>query len=438
MQNIDIVYFYEHASRELDVACAVAAILEREHDLSVKIVHWPVGYPAIENRIQTRLVVLPFCYTEDYFTLLLAKWRKATYFNVSWEQLFYAGNLKAKTPRGRFATNHVIHHAWSESYAEFLREQGIKEQDIFINGQPAYTLYDEPYRYYFKSRADLATEYGLDPTRQWVLFPENYNWSFYTQEKLDQYIKEGQSPEEIHAMREFCEQSLTDTILWCNEVAKKGNVEMVIRPRPSTALDTFLKAIDRILPRIPERLHIIQEESVREWILASDIVVSSYSTSMIEAAIAGKAIYMLEPYPIPDPLRAEWHDLLPHIKTSKEFSKACSSMAAQETDHRLNQWARKSMMAHGDSIRRLADYLVQLHRERIKLPSAIPWEIAIPDIKNRWFTWLRLPYRRIKHLLFRHKIGNISLDYVKDIKDEAEIRVRIQKWAELIFASNRD
>lgn len=438
MQIVDIVYFYEHASRELDVACAVAAILEQDHGLSVKIVHWPVGFPAIEDHIKTRLVVLPFCYTEDYFTLLLAKWRKAKYFNVSWEQLFYTGNLKAKTPRGSFATKYVIHHAWSEAYAGFLREQGIKEQDIFVNGQPAYTLYDEPYRFYFISRTELADKYGLDPTLQWVLFPENYNWSFYTQEKLDQYIKEGQSPKEIYAMREFCEHSLTDTILWCNEVANKGEVELIVRPRPSTSLGRFEEVINSIIPNMSERFHIIQEESVREWILASDIVVSSYSTSLIEAAIAGKEIYMLEPYPIPDPLQAEWHGLLPHIKTGDEFFKACSNGVAQDTGYRLEQWARQTMMAHGDSIHRLADYLVQLYEEKSAFPRTLPWDVVSPDIKNRWFTWLRLPYRRIKRLLFRRKIVNIPLDYVSDVKDEEEIRLRIQKWADLISVSNQD
>ena len=96
------------------------------------------------------------------------------------------------------------------------------------------------------------------------------------------------------------------------------------------------------------------------------------------------------------------------------------------------------MMARGDSIRRLADYLVQLHQGRNEFPPAIPWEIISPDIKNRWFTWLRLPYRRIKRLLFQHKIGEIPLDYVKDVRDDAEIRVMRQKWSEAIFASKQD
>jgi surface carbohydrate biosynthesis protein len=438
MQFVDIVYFYEHASRELDVACAVAAILEREYGLSIKIVHWPVGFPAIEDRIRTHLVVLPFCYTEDYYTLVLAKWRKALYFNVSWEQLFYSGNLKAKTPRGRFATKHLLHHAWSEMYADFLMKQGIDERDIFVNGQPAYKLYDEPYRNYFKSRTDLAAEYGLDPTRRWILFPENYNWAFYTQTKLEQFVKEGQSPAEVNAMREFCDRSFTETVLWCDEVASQENVELVIRPRPSTTLNDFQEAINRIFPDRSSRIHIIQDESVREWILASDIVVSSYSTSLIEAAIAGRAVYMLEPYPIPDPLRAEWHALLPHIRTGKEFFDACSYDTDYKTGHRLGQWARQSMMGRGDSIRRLAEYLVQLHRERAALSPAIPWKVLAPNIKDRWFTWLRLPYRRVKRLLFRHKISRVPQAYVKDVKDEAEIHTMIRKWAEFISASRQD
>ncbi len=101
--------------------------------------------PDIYGRVQPRVVVLPFCYTEHSFDCLL-EWRQSAFVNLSWEQFFYPGNVKFKTPAGEFAVKHVLHHAWSEDYAEFARRQAIPDERVFVNGQPAYKLYDEPYR----------------------------------------------------------------------------------------------------------------------------------------------------------------------------------------------------------------------------------------------------------------------------------------------------
>jgi hypothetical protein len=161
VREVDVVYLYEHAARELDVACAVTARL-RAAGIRVEIVHWPTGFPHAVTQIRPRLVVLPFCYTEDSYEALLAYWRESIFFNLTWEQLFYSGNQQAKTPRGEFARRHVFHHAWSEMYQSFLMDAGLAGKNIFLNGQPAYTLYDEPYRGYFPSRVELAERLRLD------------------------------------------------------------------------------------------------------------------------------------------------------------------------------------------------------------------------------------------------------------------------------------
>jgi hypothetical protein len=192
MRDVDIVYLYEHASRELDVACAVTARLRREHGASVEIMHWPQDFAAAVATIRPRLVVLPFCYSERSYTNLLHFWYKVIFFNLTWEQLLYPGNQKAKTPRGEFAVKHVVHHAWSDAYAELLRVQGISEDRILCNGQPAYKLYDEPYRRYFPAREQLARRYALDTEKRWVFFPENYNWAFYSDAMLTRFLADGQ------------------------------------------------------------------------------------------------------------------------------------------------------------------------------------------------------------------------------------------------------
>jgi len=429
MREVDIVFLYEHAARELDVACGITAGL-RQLGLSVEIVHWPTGFPQAVVQVRPKMVVLPFFYTEESFEALLAYWRNAVFFNMTWEQLFYSGNLKAKTPRGEFSTQHVIHHSWSEIYKAFLNENGIPSERIFLNGQPAYALYDEPYRHFYPSREELAERYGLDVSLRWVLFPENYNWAFYTEATLEQFIKSGQSPDDVGAMRAFCDRSLKTVLEWCDRAAQ-GNVEIILRPRPSTTQQEFEAFTKRILSHIPERLHIIQKESVREWILASDVVVSSHSTSLIEGAVAGKQVYILEPAPIPASLHVDWHDLLPHLETEQDFMSVCFGEAVV-TDERLSRWARQTLMGQGDAIQNLRDYLASILHGEVDVPGPASHDVAVPNIKWVPPAWIWAIYRRVKQWLRFRKSGGIELEFVKDALSNHVIEAKIAKWTALL------
>ena len=432
MQVVDIVFLYEHAARELDVACAVSARLQEEHNLSVEIVHWPTGIPTAVTRIRPRLVVLPSCYTERNLDAVLAYWREAIFFNLTWEQLFYLGNRKAKTPRGKFALEHVIHHAWSEDYVAFLLKSGIEGKNIYLNGHPAYTLYDEPYRRYFSGRSDLAERNGLDPSRRWIFFPENYNWAFYSEKTLKYFVEHGQLADDVAAMRNYCDRSLRTVIQWFAEVAESENLEVILRPRPATTLDEFHKVVQEVLPVIPSHLHINQSESVREWIQASDLVMSSHSTSMIEAAIAGKAVFMVEPYPIPSPLNVDWLRLLPHIQTRDEFLRVCMNEKQDQVDTRLAHWARTTLMGRGDSIRNITGQLISLLTKKLDAPPFPSREVATPSI--RWIppAWMWSIYRRGKQWLRYAKTGGLEPEYVKDVKNPEEVQAMIERWGQLL------
>ena len=116
------------------------------------------------------------------------------------------------------------------------------------------------------------------------------------------------------------------------------------------------EVVQHSLLDISAGLHILDNESVRKWILASDAVVSSHSTSLINSTIARKRMYILEPFPIPTPLKAEWHSCVPRIKTEEAFSSMCRGDAL---DRRMMhcKWARRRLMSNGDAIKNLAVYL---------------------------------------------------------------------------------
>lgn len=120
------------------------------------------------------------------------------------------------------------------------------------------------------------------------------------------------------------------------------------------------KIIDRYFSHLPQNFHIIQDLSIREWILASDLVMSSHSTSLIEAAIADKPVYMIDPVFLPSSLQVDWYKYLKRIKTREELLNICSKALDSSSGKRLKVWAKKTFLAHGDSILNLANYIGEI------------------------------------------------------------------------------
>jgi surface carbohydrate biosynthesis protein len=435
---VDVIYLFEHGARELDVACAVTSLL-RARGVRTEVVQWPYGFHRVAHLPTPAVVLLPFCYTESSYATCLLEWREATYFNLSWEQLFYSGNSKAKSPRGNFARRHVLHHAWSDVYAEWLRERDVPPEHIVLNGQPAYALYDEPYQAYFDSRPTLAARHALDEDKRWVFFPENYNWAFYSKESLRRFVAAGQDERQIREMKEYCDVSLREVLHWCADAARDGGMEIVIRPRPATPLADFRRHAEEVLGALPAGLRIIQDGTVREWIRASDTIVSSQSTSLIEGSIAGKPVFMLRPVPLPAALAVDWHRFVKTLGSKAEFERACSRGTASESGASLAAWARDRMMARGDSIRNLADHITALVRGNALRPPVVSRADAAPKgILGRLGVPRALAYewRRRRHRERRRRASlYIEREYAPDIASEREVESRIERWTRLLLGA---
>lgn len=432
MRDVDIVLLFEKAAREIDVACALKLVLERRHGLSVEIVQQNYGIPGVFRRVRPRVVVLPFCYQERSNNQYLVRWHGATFFNLTWEQLFYPGNAKAKTPRGEFAVRHVIHNAWSDIYADLLRAQGVPEAHIFISGNPAHALYDEPYRRYFKTRAALAAEHALDPARRWMFFPENYNWAFYEQVMLDQMVRDGQPAEQVREMRELATRSFEDGMRWCAAVARRDGVELIVRPRPATPVEVFERRVAEVLGRVPPHMTITQRDTVRDWILASDVVVSSYSTSLIEAAIAGKPAYIVEPHALPPSLHQHWHQYVPRLRSEGELVAAALD-ERPAGDGELARWARQTLMGRGDPILLVADQLARVCRRQVPIPAQAPWRsVTLP---SKYHLPARLAFELRRHVITMvlPPVNRPIEDELRaDVAAEREVPERVRRWEPIL------
>jgi hypothetical protein len=229
-------------------------------------------------------------------------------------------------------------------------------------------------------------------------------------------------------MRDYCNRSLKDVLQWLAHAARNERIEIILRPRPSATMEEFQAFVGGILPEIPPHLHILQQGSIREWILASDVILSSHSTSLIEGAVAGKPVFIVEPDPMPAALKVEWHDRLAHLKTCDEVHQVCAGKI-DEGDTRLKDWAGETMMRYGDSIRNIAQFVRRLLSGEVDAPPPPSREVATPTLK--WIPSARLwsIYRRVKQGLRLKKTGGIEPEFVKDVVSQDEINSRIQRWS---------
>jgi surface carbohydrate biosynthesis protein len=382
MKKIDVLWLLEHKVREMDVACAVKSLVQTRHGLDITIQNIYLHTNEAMKKYVPRIVIFPFLYRTSDLAIgdYIQVWPGAVYFNLAWEQVHYKAHLKMKAPGDDFTRERVIHHAWGEFYKNYLIESGVPPEHTFVNGNPVYQLYKEPYRKYFRQRVELAQAHGLDPSKKWVFIPENYKWAFFSDEKLQRSAERGGNLQEHLNMRTFCRESLSHLMRWCNQAAAHQELEIIFRPRPATNSQHMEDFFKEHVGAPAERLHFTKAETVRDWILASDVVISSYSTSLIESAIAGKSIYMAEPIPIPDSLSCDWYGLVPRIYDSSGFEQACL-IPVENNNCELRTWAEQEMLSQGDPIEGLADFIANLAKNAA--PSISPALVSL-SIRMKW------------------------------------------------------
>jgi hypothetical protein len=356
----EVLYLVEHVARELDIACAVKSLARRRHGLDVDVRSIVYDLDSSQPAPLPRVVFVPFFGSRvSYGVRKVMTWfHGATVINLQFEQLVSPGNQTIKGPRDLVARSQVLQCAVGDFYVEFLKSRGAEK--IVTTGSLPCQLYRPPYRRFYEGqRQPLAEEYGLDPAKRWIFFPENFGAAFFSKRQIRQRLRYGYRPEELQAYCQTSRDAFREIMSWCAEAGRRGAAEIIIRPRPATEAKAFIAAFREAAGEPPDGLHFIKEHSVRDWIVASDAVVSSFSTTVLEAAVAGQPAYLLAPAPLPPSMQSEWHQHAQQIKTRSEFLELATGGTLQPPQ-RLAAWADRNLLAYGDSIVNVVDLAAEI------------------------------------------------------------------------------
>ena len=287
----DFTIVYEHKNREMESIMLIKYELEkRGYTVDLHNIYEL-------NRIKyffkkTRAILTPMLYSDYELKLYLfevfGKHRKIC--NLQWEQVFNGDYGKSKsTPRDH--AKEALHICWGENSYNRLINAGCK--NAVITGAIQMDFLKPAFKDWYMDRKTLFSKYGIDPSKKLLLFISSFSYIGLNDDTLNHY--KGLSDLDPFYFKELTIDSRKLILEWFERLIDEyPDINIVYRPHPSEMID------DTIMSLCEKHNNIlcISDESVKQWILTSDMILNWYSTAGVEAYFAGKYNLFLRPIPL--------------------------------------------------------------------------------------------------------------------------------------------
>jgi len=315
------LFLYEIPSRELESLLLIGLDLEKQ-GFVVAYENIPlVNYSKLRKKYFNKcdVIVVPTMYTENsLFKRVFAiagKVRKIV--NMRWEQInteeIENDPKSFWYPQGK--VREITHLCWGKKSYNSLKSIGLNKDNIELTG-PVHLDFLKPVFFeYYHSRDEICMKYNIDKAKKIVLYISSFSFAeipkyFY------QHYKNILGTINLNELIELSYSSQKITLNWFSSLLDENNdIVLIYRPHPeeniSKELNLFIKNHDRVL--------LIRDLSVKQWIKISDLIYTWISTSYVEAYYAKKPIFLIRPINIPKSQEAIIFDNLKYISDYQEL-----------------------------------------------------------------------------------------------------------------------
>lgn len=292
----DILLMYEHKARELDNVCLLAAELERR-GYSVGVLN-RFDYKNHNKYLlanKPKLICTVACYGDQSLFAQAQQFagNVKKIVNFRWEQLF-AGDASTENsfhfPKGN--SKNVVHLCWGKKPKEQLERCGAKH--AVLTGPIQMDFLAGKLDVLYKPKEELCREFGIH-TKYVLLYISSFAYASYDDAMIEHDEQVTGYQLKQCAIEERLNRDKTLDIL-TRLLEERDDMTVVYRPHPS---ERNTKEIAEAA-RKNDRFKVINAYSVKQWIKASDYVVTWISTSIVEAYFAGKQVTILRPDHVPE------------------------------------------------------------------------------------------------------------------------------------------
>lgn len=310
--------------------------------------------------------------------------------NLHWEQMLSDTQEQGDWFNMNGNAKRCVQTCWGRRTAKRLQAHGMEEKNTPVTGAVMMDFLRPEFKGYFKDKAALCQEFGLDPGKQLHLYISSFGYASMSDEEVAELSR--MAGTDFTGFAKTNRVSMTETLAWFDRyLGEHPEVELVYRRHPS---EWKCRALDELAARRPN-FHVIFADSVKQWIVAADSISIWMSTAIAEVFMAGKSCHILRPVPIEHEYDPVIYRDARYITSYEEFAAA---MAEPNPPFPI---AREVIEGYFDpspvpAYKRMADLLEDVYRNP-------PRDTPMGEGFTPHFNALKFVALAGVHWLYRHK-----------------------------------
>ena len=294
---LDFLILYEHIVREYESITLLKRELERR------------GYTAEIRQLLDRKKLKYFTYKKPKVLVASAMYDDKTMnsfvynnvgvcnkvVNLHWEQVLSEEQENSPFFNCGQSASYAMHTCWGTQARDRIVKYGVPIENTAITGPIQMDFLRDQFNGYYKPKAELCKEFGLDENKKLVLYISSFSTAYMTDQEVEELNK--LAGVGFNQFKITSQKTMNTTLGWVDEYlqTEEGQqIEFVYRRHPSEWNSPILEK----MAAKHKNFHLITDYSVKQWITAADTIFSWMSTSIAEIYFAKKSCFVLRPYPI--------------------------------------------------------------------------------------------------------------------------------------------
>ena len=209
----------------------------------------------------------------------------------NWEEIGY------HNPKGD--AKKAVTLCWGNNNYQRLLSNGVPKENLKITGAIHLDFLNDKFSSFYLSKNNIAKIFNLDTKKKWILYISSFTVAsdngIVANGLLNSFKKNKDS---IQNFIDVSKTSRKITLNWIQKLLREDeSIYFLYRLHPNEIKDKTLSIMEE---KYYGRFICIQDYSVKQWIHVSDIVVTWFSTSIVESFYANKNCYILRPVKIPE------------------------------------------------------------------------------------------------------------------------------------------
>lgn len=296
--KIDILVLIEHVDREMLVSKLLKKELERK-GLTVIIGSILFHLPELLLKYTPKAILTPyigFGKTSPSTLFYHLYGNNIKYFNINYEQILFPFTGSFKAPKTKQAKENQINFCWGLNFKNFLLDNGVLEENIFISGRPYSNAVISMNEKRDIIRQTLSEKNSLNLNKKWIFIALTDSLALSDLKYAERVVKKDGDIEALHQQIDWDKKTIFKLLKILEEIDNDSffeNYQIILRPHPTIGKEDYINLFEKLSISIPKKLKIIKNSDAISWLIACDYYITNYSTLIADALAINKPVFTI-------------------------------------------------------------------------------------------------------------------------------------------------